>query len=167
MRKAILGVATALALAACVNSAGSPWTAQDAASVEYAAATAVELQLVYLEGRMPAQKVAIAAAGQGLAAALNAQVNDLLQGSSVAVQSKDAAINAVIAVMPNMSGIIQAAMTSPTPPAPAQLLSDLVVFLTNETSFVGPAVVKANAGTTTAADVAAAQAAFAKAVAAL
>lgn len=140
------------------------WTADAAGNVEYAEGTAIALQLGRLEAELPDQKAAIQAAGQALLKGVTAQVTDMQQGSSAIVQTKDAAISAIVSVAPNLSGIVSAVEAKLGAINP---LSDLVAFLANEAIYVGPAVLKANAGTTTPADVATSLAAFQAAVAKL
>jgi hypothetical protein len=164
-----LGAVAALSigLAACAVSNGkvaNGWSADAAANVEYSAALSLEKQLALLEIQMPSAQADIAAAGEALSASVITQVTDMQQGSSPAVQGKDAAIFTVLSLLPNIGAIIASAPGGDAAPAALSLGLGAIA---NDALYVGPAILKASAGTTSADDVAISKAAMQTAAGAL
>jgi hypothetical protein len=159
--------ALSIGLCACAVTNGTVsngWTAEAAANVEYSAATSLEKQLGLLEVQLPGARADIAAAGDALAASVITQVTDMRQGASPAAQGKDAAISTVLSLLPNIGGIIASA---PGTDAAPNAIALGIGAIANDALYVGPAVLKANAGTTTADDVAIAKATMQTAAGAL
>lgn len=125
------------------------WTAASAGNVEFAAAIPIVLELQKLETEVPADTVTIRAAGQAFLAGLQVQVADMTSGQSALVQAKDAALQAVLSQLPNLSSIISDAQLKS---GQLSALADALSLLNNNLVYVSPAVLKAVAGTTTPAD---------------
>lgn len=161
-------MALGLALAACSVTnglVGNGWTGTAAADVEVNVALGAVSYLKGFEAQVPNAAPAVKAAGAALAAGVLAAANAMTSGASPAVQGKQAAINAVLAVAPSLGTLITSKQTGSG--GAITVAVDLGTLLLDEVNYVGPSYAAANAGTITATQLSADEAALQSAAGAL
>jgi hypothetical protein len=156
IKKVLVGLTMVVGLVACQASSGGTmtngWSAVAAADVTVNVAIGVENFLKGFETQMPGEVAIIKTIGLALASAVNSQASAMVSGASPATQSEFAALSIVMSCAPNLTTLLSSKPSTKNSSVTA--LSDLTSVVIDEGTAVAPAILAANAGTTTAAQLA-------------